>query len=92
MVQKKSELEQIISETKQDEEKLREKAKKLEATIEPRLLTAFKRIRKGARNGLAVVYVNVALAVVALTRSRLRSNWISSCVRKLLFANTVVVL
>ena len=38
-------------------EKLREKAKKLEANIEPRLLTAFKRIRKGARNGLAVVYV-----------------------------------
>ena len=38
-------------------EKLREKAKKLEAAIEPRLLTAFKRIRKGARNGLAVVYV-----------------------------------
>ena len=36
---------------------IREKAKKLEATIEPRLLTAFKRIRKGARNGLAVVYV-----------------------------------
>ena len=31
--------------------------KKLEAAIEPRLLTAFKRIRKGARNGLAVVYV-----------------------------------
>ena len=57
LVQKKSELEQIISETKQDEAKFREKAKKLEATIEPRLLTAFKRIRKGARNGLAVVYV-----------------------------------
>lgn len=57
LVQKKGELEQIISETKQDEEKLREKAKKLEAAIEPRLLTAFKRIRKGARNGLAVVYV-----------------------------------
>lgn len=57
LVQKKSELDQIISETKQDEEKLREKAKKLETMIEPRLLTAFKRIRKGARNGLAVVYV-----------------------------------
>lgn len=57
LVQKKSELEQIISETKQDEEKLREKAKKLETNIEPRLLTAFKRIRKGARNGLAVVCV-----------------------------------
>lgn len=57
LVQKRSELEEIISETKQEEEKLREKAKKLESNIEPRLLTAFKRIRKGARNGLAVVYI-----------------------------------
>ncbi len=57
LVQKQKELEQIISETKQDEEKLRDKAKKLETTIEPRLLAAFKRIRKGAHNGLAVVYV-----------------------------------
>ena len=55
--QKESELDRIIAETKQDEEKLRERAKKLEVTIDPRLLTAFKRIRKGARNGLAVVYV-----------------------------------
>ena len=55
--QKESELDRIIAETKQDEEKLRERAKKLEITIEPRLLTAFKRIRKGARNGLAVVTV-----------------------------------
>lgn len=57
LVQKQSELEEIIAETKQEEEKLREKGKKLEASIEPRLLTAFKRIRKGARNGLAVVYI-----------------------------------
>lgn len=57
LVQKQGELEQIITETKQDEEKLREKAKKLEATVEPRLLAAFKRIRRGARNGLAVVYI-----------------------------------
>lgn len=55
--QKEYELDRIIAETKQDEEKLRERAKKLEVTIEPRLLTAFKRIRKGARNGLAVVTV-----------------------------------
>lgn len=55
--QKESELDRIIAETKQDEEKLRDRAKKLEVTIDPRLLTAFKRIRKGARNGLAVVYV-----------------------------------
>ena len=55
--EKKSELEQIVSETKQEEEKLREQAKKLENKIEARLLTAFKRIRKNARNGLGVVYI-----------------------------------
>ena len=54
---KKSELEEIVSETKQEEEKLREKAKVLETTIEPRLLQAFKRIRKNSRNGLGIVYV-----------------------------------
>jgi predicted nucleic acid-binding Zn-ribbon protein len=53
--QKKSELDEIISETRQEEEKLREKGKKLEDAIESRLLSAFKRIRKGAHNGLAVV-------------------------------------
>ena len=54
---KKAELDEIISETKQEEEKLREKAKTLETTIDPRLLQAFKRIRKNSRNGLGVVYV-----------------------------------
>lgn len=54
---KKAELEEIIAETKQEEEKLREKAKALEVTIEPRLLQAFKRIRKNSRNGLGIVYV-----------------------------------
>ncbi len=55
--QKKGELNEIVAETKQEEEKLREQAKQIENLIEPRLLTAFKRIRKNARNGLAVVYV-----------------------------------
>ena len=54
---KKAELEEIVAETKQEEEKLREKAKVLETAIEPRLLQAFKRIRKSSRNGLGVVYV-----------------------------------
>jgi len=57
---KKGELDTIIAETKQEEEKQREKAKKLENKInnaDPRLLSAFKRIRKNARNGLGVVYV-----------------------------------
>ena len=54
---KKAELEEIVAETKQEEEKLRDKAKVLETAIEPRLLQAFKRIRKSTRNGLGVVYV-----------------------------------
>lgn len=54
---KKSELDEIVSETRQEEEKLRDKAKVLETTIEPRLLQAFKRIRKNSRNGLGIVYV-----------------------------------
>ncbi len=54
---KKKELDDIVSETKAQEEKIREKAKKTETTIEPRLLTAFKRIRKNARNGLGIVPV-----------------------------------
>lgn len=55
--QKKGELDEIVSETRHEEEVLREHAKQIEALIEPRLLTAFKRIRKNARNGLGVVYV-----------------------------------
>lgn len=54
---KKAELEEIISETRQEEEILREKAKDLETKIEPRLLLSFKRIRKNSRNGLGIVYV-----------------------------------
>ena len=54
---KKSELDEIVDETRVEEERLREKAHELEAKIEPRLLTSFKRIRKNARNGLGIVYV-----------------------------------
>lgn len=52
---KQKELDDIVSETKSQEEKIRAKAKKTEATIEPRLVTAFRRIRKNARNGLGIV-------------------------------------
>ena len=55
--QKKAELEEIMTETRAEEDKLKEKVKELESKIEPRLLTSFKRIRKNARNGLGVVYV-----------------------------------
>ena len=55
--EKKNELDEIIDETRAEEEVLKEKAKELEVKIEPRLLTSFKRIRKNARNGLGIVYV-----------------------------------
>ncbi len=56
--QKKNELEDIIAETRQDEENLVEKQLSIEKTIEPRLLSAFKRIRSNAHNGLAVVSID----------------------------------
>ena len=55
--EKRGELDEIIAETRQEEEKLREQVKNLEQEIEPRLLSSFKRIRKNARNGLGIVYI-----------------------------------
>jgi predicted nucleic acid-binding Zn-ribbon protein len=55
--QKRSELDAIMQETREEEDKLKEKAKDLETKIEPRLLGSFKRIRKSARNGLGIVTV-----------------------------------
>jgi len=54
---KKNELANIIDETEKEENMLIEKSNKNEEFIEERLLTAYKRIRKNARNGLAVVLV-----------------------------------
>lgn len=57
LTEKKAELEEIVSETKQEEERLREQAKALEPKVDARTLAAFKRIRKNARNGLGIVYI-----------------------------------
>jgi predicted nucleic acid-binding Zn-ribbon protein len=54
---KKSELDEIIKDTEKEEELLLKKRQDYEAIIEERLLTAYKKIRKNARNGLAVVTV-----------------------------------
>ena len=54
---KRNELEEIMQETREEEDRLKEKATELELKIEPRLLASFKRIRKNARNGLGIVYV-----------------------------------
>ena len=55
--QKRGELDEIMLETKEEEERLRDRAHDLETKIEPRLLSSFNRIRKNARNGLGIVYV-----------------------------------
>ena len=55
--EKRSELDEIMQETREEEGLLKEKAAELETRIEPVLLRSFKRIRRGARNGLGIVYV-----------------------------------
>lgn len=54
---KKAELDSIVSETQKDEDELTARSAELETVIEPRLLSAYKRIRSNARNGLGVVSV-----------------------------------
>ncbi|MDD5571139.1 MAG: C4-type zinc ribbon domain-containing protein [Bacteroidales bacterium] len=54
---KKAELDDIITETEKEEHVLLSESKSNERIIEEMLLNAYKRIRKNARNGLAVVTV-----------------------------------
>jgi len=54
---KKDELTEIVTETEKEEQELIVKSKEHEKKIEDRLLTAYKRIRGNARNGLAVVHI-----------------------------------
>lgn len=54
---KQKELEDIVKETEKEEQQLLEKSSEKEKSIEERLLSAYKRIRDNARNGLAVVPV-----------------------------------
>ena len=54
---KKSELADIVAETEKEEDDLVGLSKKQHSDIEDRLLTAYQRIRKNARNGLAVVKI-----------------------------------
>jgi predicted nucleic acid-binding Zn-ribbon protein len=55
---KQSELQTITAETEKEEQSLTKKAEKAETQIEDRLLVAYKRLRKNAANGLAVVTID----------------------------------
>ena len=57
LIRKKKELQEITAETAVEEDKLKSKVTKIESLIEDRLVMAFNRIRKNARNGLSVVTV-----------------------------------
>ncbi|MEY2812563.1 MAG: hypothetical protein RI991_1558 [Bacteroidota bacterium] len=54
---KKSELDKIIAETEKEEKEFSALSDKARASVDPRLLSSFDRIRKNFRNGLAVVPV-----------------------------------
>jgi len=56
--EKKKELDTIVAETEKDEKKLLKQSQDAEKVVDDRLLTAYKRIRKSSRNGLAVVSVD----------------------------------
>lgn len=55
--QKKIELEEIVAETEKEEDRLMKNFQNNQRFIEERLLNAYQRIKKNARNGLAVVLV-----------------------------------
>src|SRR5690554_2778147 len=54
---KRDELDEILKETEKEEQTLIKESKNFETSIEPRLINAYKRIRKNVKNGLAVVAV-----------------------------------
>jgi predicted nucleic acid-binding Zn-ribbon protein len=54
---KKAELSDIVAETEKDEQKLADESEEAAVKIESRLLSAYKRIRSNATNGLAVVTI-----------------------------------
>lgn len=53
--EKKEELQSLVEGTEKEEEQLLQRSADCEKLVEDRLLVAYKRIRKNARNGLAVV-------------------------------------
>jgi predicted nucleic acid-binding Zn-ribbon protein len=54
---KKSELNDIVEETEIEEKELEKRSEEIHSRIEDRLLIAYQRIRKNARNGLAIVQI-----------------------------------
>ncbi len=58
LASKKAELDEIVNETKKDEDSLLEKSNKAKSLIDSRLVMAYSRLRQNAKNGLAVVPID----------------------------------
>lgn len=54
---KQKELESIVSETAKEEDSLQRKAEQIHSQVDARVLSAYRKVRNNARNGLAVVTV-----------------------------------
>ena len=88
---KKSELDEITAETKAEEEKLREKARTWSrASNRACWLPSSVSVRAHVMVWVLFTW-SVMLVVVASIRFRPSVSWIFVCVRRLSFANTVVV-
>ena len=73
--EKRAELDEIMQETREEENDLKEKAAEIETKIEPGLLRSFKRIRKGARKRTRnCICSNAMLVVVALIKFLLSAS------------------
>lgn len=55
LVSKKTELAKIITDTEKEEQQLQKESEEEKQKVDPRMLTAYERIRSSYRNGLAVV-------------------------------------
>ncbi len=58
LTQKKSELDKLVVESQEEEEKLLKQSEKQAKKVDERLLKAYNRIRKNTKNGLAVVAID----------------------------------
>lgn len=58
LIVKRAELERISADTEKEEEVLKARSDEAQQKVEPRLLSAYMRIRKSYRNGLAVVPIH----------------------------------
>ncbi|MEF9930860.1 MAG: hypothetical protein RR770_00960 [Bacteroidales bacterium] len=79
IVTKKKELDNIVGETKKEEEALLKESADLQSKIDARMLNAYKKVRSNARNKLAVVTSKTDGYCIEQKNYSLRVLWKNSC-------------